>query len=243
MKGSFFERAYVINLDRRQDRWQRTSSCLQSLGIAAERFSATDIDRLAAEKDRPSAALRDFLDRVDGPHAASEHKLLTTWACMRSHLAVIQKAKEQELPSVLILEDDCDFEPYARAVLTRAEQQLRGRSWQMLYLGGTLKKGSRNSSVSANLKRVSRVRLAHAYLVHSSLYDRILSEAPCSGLPLDWYYSERLLPTAEVYMVKPELAYQRLFDMSDIEQVERRAKLKTRQMIRRWLSALRYGRG
>lgn len=89
---------------------------------------------------------------------------------------------------------------------------------------------------------VSRVRLAHAYMVHRSLYDRILEEAPASGLPMDWYYSERLQADVKVCMIKPDLAYQRLFDISDIEQVERRPKLKTRRAIKRWFATLRYGR-
>jgi len=242
LKGSCFERAYVINLDHRQDRWLQTVKNLEAVGIVAERFSAVDVARLNVEGDQPPQALREFLARVDGPSDVAEHKLMTTWACMRSHLAVIRMAKARGLDSVLILEDDCDFEPYARAVLRRAAKQLHGLSWQMLYLGGTLKKGSQCQGLSENLMSVSRVRLAHAYLVHSSLYDRILEEAPASGLPLDWYYSERLHAEAQICMVKPDLAYQRFFDMSDIEQVERRPKLKTRRAIKRWIATLRYGR-
>lgn len=242
MEGSCFERAYVINLDHRQDRWLQTLSNLEAVGIVAERFPAVDVARLNADGDMPSQALREFLARVDGPSEAAEHKLMTTWACMRSHLAVIRLAKARGLDSVLILEDDCDFEPYARAVLLRVARQLQGRPWQMLYLGGTIKKGNQCVELSENLMSVNRVRLAHAYLVHCSLYDRILEEAPASGLPLDWYYSERLQADAQVCMVKPDIAYQRLFDMSDIEQVERRPKLKTRRVIKRWLALLRYGR-
>ena len=242
MNGSCFERAYVINLDHRQDRWLQTRSNLEAVGIVAQRFPAVDVVRLSADNDLPSQALREFLARVDGPSEASEHKLMATWACMRSHLAVIRMAKAHGLDSVLILEDDCDFEPYARAVLLRVAQQLKTCTWQMLYLGGTLKKGNQCVDLSENLMSVSRVRLAHAYLVHHSLYDRILDEAPCSGLPLDWYYSEYLQVDAQVCMVKPDLAYQRLFDMSDIEQVARRPKLKTRRAIKRWIATLRYGR-
>lgn len=244
MEGSCFERAYVINLDHRQDRWLQTVKSLQAVGIVAERFPAVDVARLKADGDQPSQVLREFLARVDGAGAsdAAEHKLMATWACMRSHLAVIRTAKARGLDSVLILEDDCDFEPYSHAVLKRVAKQLCGRSWQMLYLGGTLKKGSQCVELSENLMSVSRVRLAHAYMVHCSLYDRILEEAPASGLPLDWYYSERLQADVKVCMIKPDLAYQRLFDISDIEQVERRPKLKTRRAMKRWFATLRYGR-
>lgn len=240
--AEFFSRAYVINLDRRQDRWRRMSTNLERIGMEGMRFSAIDAEKLPMMSDSPSELLRAFLLRVDGPRDSSEHKLWATWACMRSHLAIIRMAKEQDLPYVLILEDDCEFELYAREVLRRVGLQLQGRPWQMVYLGGTHKKGGQRFTVSENLQQVSRVRLAHAYMVHSSLYDRILDEAPESGLPLDWYYSERLLPSIEAYMIRPVLAFQRMFDMSDIEQVARQPKRKTRQMLKRWLATLRYGR-
>jgi glycosyl transferase family 25 len=51
-----------------------------------------------------------------------------------------------------------------------------------------------------------------------------------------------LLPSISAYMVRPLLAQQRLLDISDIEQVERKPKLKTRQALQRWLAMLRYGR-
>jgi glycosyl transferase family 25 len=235
-----FEHAFVINLDHRTDRWARMTESLAQVGIAAERFSAISVRDLIG--DQPSVALKSFLQRVDGPSPSAEHKLQTTWACMRSHLAIIRMARDSGWPSVLILEDDCEFEPYTPVVLNRACKQLLGRDWGLLYLGGTLKKGGKKTAISENLREVSRVRLAHAYVVNSSIYERILQEAPESGLPLDWYYSEILQASANTLMVRPALAYQRLFDMSDIEQVERKPKYKTRQALRRWWARMRYGR-
>ncbi|WP_422911126.1 glycosyltransferase family 25 protein [Pseudomonas sp. MAC6] len=240
MSGFCFEHAFVINLDHRTDRWARMTENLTRVGIAAERFSAISVRDLT--DDPPSVALRAFLQRVDGPSPVAEHKLQTTWACMRSHLAIIQMAREAGWPSVLILEDDCEFETYTRTVLTRASKQLQGCEWGLLYLGGTFKKGGKKAAVSTNLWAGSRIRLAHAYVVDASLYERILCEAPESGLPLDWYYSEILQPSINTFVVRPILAQQRLLDMSDIEQVERKPKHKTRQTLQRWWAKLRYGR-
>lgn len=240
MTGLCFEHAFVINLDHRTDRWAKISENLAQVGIVAERFSATGVDDLL--NDRPSMALKNFLQRVDGSSPSAEHKLQTTWACMRSHLAIIRLARDAGWPSVLILEDDCEFEPFTPAVLKRACEQLQGREWAALYLGGTLKKGGKKAAVSANLCEVSRVRLAHAYVVNASVYQQIIDEAPESGLPLDWYYSEILQASANTLMVRPVLARQRLFDMSDIEQVERKPKYKTRQALQRWWAKMRYGR-
>ena len=240
MTGFCFEHAFVINLDHRTDRWAKMAENLATVGISAERFSAISVGDLI--DDQPSMALKDFLQRIDGPSPTAGHKLQTTWACMRSHLAIIRMARDAGWPSVLILEDDCEFEPYTSAVLSRVCKQLQGREWGVLYLGGTLKKGGKKAAVSSNLSAVSRIRLAHAYVVNANLYERILREAPESGLPLDWYYSEVLQALSNTLMVRPTLAYQRLFDMSDIEQVERRPKYKTRQMLQRWWARTRYGR-
>jgi glycosyl transferase family 25 len=234
-----FAHACVINLDSRKDRWARIQAHLHGLGLQAERFSAVSMHRL--DEDPPSPQLREFLLRVDGDSDRFEHKLRATWACMRSHLAVIAMAKDRGWPQVLVLEDDCEFEPYAPAVLRRVPAQLLSRDWTMLYLGGTLKKGGQARKVSANLVAVNRVRLAHAYVVKADLYDRILQEAPLSGLPLDWYYSENLLPTTRAFLVRPLLARQSLMVMSDIEQVVRKPKLKTRQLLGRLAARLRYG--
>lgn len=234
-----FDFACVINLDSRPDRWARMEASLRDMGVQAERFSAVSLHNL--DDDQPSPALREFLLRVDGESPGFERKLLGTWACMRSHLGVIARARDNGWPAVLIMEDDCEFEPYALAVLERVEAQLQGREWDMLYLGGTFKKGGVRKRVAANLFSATRVRLTHAYMVKAELYERILAEAPLSGLPLDWYYSEVLLPQVRGLMVKPTLARQRLMDPSDIEQVVRTPKFKSRQFLERLCARIRYG--
>lgn len=234
-----FDHGYVINLDARPDRWAWLEAHVRArIGVPVNRFSA--VSALALGNDTPSPALRLFLERIDGPREDFEHKLRATWACMRSHLAIIARAQAQGWPYVLILEDDCEFAPYTRKVLQTVEKQIHAAPWDLLYLGGTLKKGGTTQHVTRNLKRVSRVRLAHAYVVNASIYQRILDEAPASGLPIDWYYSERLLPTIQALMVVPRLAEQQTGVLSDIEHCVRKPKVKTRQTFERLWSRLRY---
>lgn len=235
-----FDSAYVINLDSRPDRWEKMQASLNQVGIQAQRFSAVSVDRL---QTAPPKELEQFLLKADGPRADAEKKLLTTWACLHSHLEVIRQAKRQGATAVLILEDDCEFEPYARAVLRKAAAQLHesGTAWDMLYLGGTFKKGGHKQRLSSNLYQMSRVRLAHAYIVSASVYDKILNEAPSSGLPLDWYYSEQLSSHVQTLMLEPKIAYQREYDLSDIESVQRIPKFKLRRKIKHWTACVRYG--
>ncbi|OQY17545.1 MAG: hypothetical protein B6I36_08865 [Desulfobacteraceae bacterium 4572_35.1] len=233
-----FKFSSVINLDNRPDRWEKIRDSLGELGLKSSRFSAISMHHLG--DDQPTQALREFLLRIDGENSKFEHKLLATWACMRSHLAIIAQAKQNNCPAVLIMEDDCEFESYTPAVLQKVKAQLKDQEWDMLYLGGTIKKKGERCKTSRNLLSVTCVRLAHAYLVNSTIYDKILNEAPTSGLPIDWYYSEKLLPEISGFIVQPILAQQRLLDMSDIEQVVRRPKLKTRQSVKRFISKLIY---
>jgi len=237
----FFEHVCVINLESRIDRWEAMQRQFKRLNIhTAQRFAAIR----PAENVVENAALqplRSFLRRIDGDSERSDAKLRATWGCMLSHLGVIRLAQERGWSYVLVLEDDCEFEPYALSVMQRVARQLAGRQWDMLYLGGTFKRGGLRSRCSENLELASRIRLGHAYLVNARLYDRILNEAQVSGLPIDWYYSEILQPQVACFRVSPTLAYQRLLDMSDIESTERKPRFKTRQMLARLWCRVRYG--
>lgn len=232
-----WDKAYVINLNERPDRWEWMQQQLCSVGIEAERFSAVSI---ATMQQPIPEGLRRFLLRVDGESHGFERKLLATWACMQSHLGVITLAKEQGLSSVLIMEDDCHFEAFASAVLRRAAKQVSIVRPDIIYLGGTHKKGGELSKLSANLNKVSRVRLAHAYVVCSSAYDDILEQAPVSGLPIDWFYSEVYLKSVLAVMVSPCVVFQRFEDVSSIEGVERKRKFKSRTFLSRTYSRMRY---
>lgn len=237
----FFEHVCVINLDHRPDRWEAMQKQFAHFGIqGAQRFPAISPPVEIVEQ-AALQPLRDFLVRVDGDSERLAGKLRATWGCMQSHLGVIRLAKSQGWPYVLILEDDCELEPYALPVLRRVASQLVGQTWDMLYLGGTFKKGGRKSCFSANVDKADRIRLGHAYLISARIYDRVLSECEGSGLPIDWYYSEVLQRDVTCLLVRPLLAYQRLQDMSDIELVERAHEFKTRKAMRRLWSQIRYG--
>ncbi|WP_417311657.1 glycosyltransferase family 25 protein [Ectopseudomonas khazarica] len=231
----------MINLDSRTDRWAAMQAQFERMGVNGniQRFSAVRPPADIVEQPQ-LAGLRDFLKRVDGDSERLAAKLRSTWGCTQSHLGIIRLAQASGWPHVLILEDDCEFEPYSLPVLRRVARQMQSHDWDMLYLGGTYKKGGRLRRFSANLLDAGRIRLGHAYLVHERLYQRILDEAEGSGLPIDWYYSEILHPEVRSFLVTPVLAYQRLLDMSDIEAVERKPEFKTRKALRRLWSRIRY---
>ena len=130
----FFEHARVINLDKRADRWDAMQRQFRRLGIqGVQRFAAISPGAEVVEQ-AALQPLREFLTRVDGDSERLESKLRATWGCMRSHLGIIREARAQGWPYVLILEDDCELEPYALPVLRRAAEQLAAQLRERLQL-------------------------------------------------------------------------------------------------------------
>lgn len=114
---SFFDRVYVINLERRKDRWNRFLKSLPASWPFGPpvRFQAID-----GEEFQP-------------PIYWSENR--GAWGCYCSHLAVHGHALESGFERILILEDDAvfcrGFGPEVSAFLSRLPDD-----WELAYLGG-----------------------------------------------------------------------------------------------------------
>lgn len=94
--------AYVINLDRRPDRWETISENLDRIGVAAERIPAVEAQALA---DR---------DRWEIEHGNRPlHRInYGSAACMMGHAAAMKSLLlRPEVPAALILEDDAELAP------------------------------------------------------------------------------------------------------------------------------------
>ena len=85
---------YVINLDRRPDRWQTISARLDALGIEATRIPAVDA------RDLPELGM-----------ALSRGLIAAAIGNMRSQAAAMRKLLESDSPAALILEDDAVLAP------------------------------------------------------------------------------------------------------------------------------------
>ena len=114
--NDFFPRKVCINLDKRSDRWERMCARFAEHGIeGVVRFPALDGRALAPPRD----------------WAASRG----AYGCLRSHLAVVEQARREDWPSVLIFEDDTVLDPEFRDKFPRFIEQLPA-DWDMLLFGG-----------------------------------------------------------------------------------------------------------
>ena len=92
---------YVINLDRRPDRWTAISRNLEALDIAAERIRATDAYEVMGT----------IPDRLSFSQAA----------CRESHFAAWDVFLRTDAPAALILEDDAELAPRVRNLLASSD--------------------------------------------------------------------------------------------------------------------------
>lgn len=92
-------------------------------------------------------------------------------SCRKSHLGVISKAKVEGLNSVLILEDDAMFLDNFNENLESVSKELP-ENWDMLYLGAQV---ISRELFSPRLSRSIDSRSLQAYIVKSSIYDRLIN--------------------------------------------------------------------
>lgn len=95
---------YVINLDRRPDRWQAISERLDRLGIEASRIAAVDAHRILPPGDVPTRP-----------------RIMAAVANMKSQARAMRLLLESAHPAALILEDDAVLAGDTPALLESAE--------------------------------------------------------------------------------------------------------------------------
>jgi GR25 family glycosyltransferase involved in LPS biosynthesis len=136
-----FDSVYVINLDRRSDRWAHTQQQLRRVGLQdAVRFSGIDgskdvnVDQLHREGKLSALAV----ERLRLP---TKDKLfgmdLTPGAlgCALSHRAVWQRVVDAGHQCCLILEDDVEFHPAMKSRFLDRWSRVPA-DWGLVYLGG-----------------------------------------------------------------------------------------------------------
>jgi len=89
--------------------------------------------------------------------------------CTQSHIKALKYAKKMQYPNVLILEDDAVWANVTRGY--SIFEKLVKNPYDVIMLGGT------NPNFNRDTFAVTFSYGAHAYLVNSSYYDTIISEA------------------------------------------------------------------
>lgn len=159
MKTLDIQACYVLNLDRRPDRWARFLDRLRALPAwplaEPERFPAVDGET------------------VDPPAWWTESR--GAWGCFQSHVAMWQRARDDRLDNVLILEDDVFW---VDRFASRLEQSLTHvpDDWHQVYLGGQHLRTDRVMPQPVNpwTVRCLNTGRTHAYLLRAGILPELL---------------------------------------------------------------------
>ena len=197
----FFDKVFVINLDKRPDKWRR-------MEVELERLKIKSVERFAAIQ--PSFETISELDysNMKAPEGAGPYPdyVAGSVGCKRSHLEIIRRAKAEGLKRILILEDDVSFKWRALSKLQKAVAELPS-DWHMLYFGGYHLQ--RPVKFGRRLRRLRTTYSTFAYGFNLELSDYILESAEQSGKEIDVFYAEHVQPNYNCYIVQKGIAYQR----------------------------------
>jgi len=146
---NIFPHKVCVNLDRRADRWQRMQAEFARHGIAGvRRFSACDGNALVLPPH--------------WKHTAG------AYGCLRSHVEVVQQARELGHESVLIFEDDVVLDPEFTTKFASFIGELRP-DWHMLYFGALHK--DEPVRISDHVYRITKGNSTYAYALKRTVFD------------------------------------------------------------------------
>lgn len=170
-----FDRTYVVNLPERTDRRRQVEAELRRpiLGSAPE---------VADSRVRIFAAT--------WPDEAAPFDSTGTKGCFLSHLSILTEARDDDLESVLVLEDDAEFEDHVVTSLPRLAHELSTREWGVVQLGHLPAEGAEPVTGPFLLPFRGEVIGTHCYAVHRRALAPLVAhfERQLAGTPGDDTY-------------------------------------------------------
>jgi glycosyltransferase involved in cell wall biosynthesis len=163
--NTYFDKVFLVNLDRREDRLTKIKNDLDLLGIKYERFSAIDGQTLDQK----------IVDNYKLPLGAI--------GCLLSHYEIIKISKDRGYKRILILEDDVLFSDSFYSQFIERFSELPS-DWKMVYLGASQYKKNLEF-FNENLYYSKDSLGTFAYAVDCSIFDDILSTNYIDSVPID----------------------------------------------------------
>jgi len=187
--NEYFNKVYCINLDRRTDRWGECKEEFNKHNLNVYRVSAIDGSPLG---------------------------LTGNEALIKTNIQILEDAKENNLSSVLILEDDVMF----TSELDKIDEYMKALppDWDVVYFGGnhnTHVGGNPPTVINDKVYRLHSTYTTHCVGVKSHMFDVLLDSLRKGKSPIDVEYV-KLQAKYKFYCFYPVIATQRP-SFSDIE--------------------------
>lgn len=207
----FFEKAFCINLDRRNDRWLSAKRQFDLLGLQVDRIQAVDGSLINLD-------LQPISDSIGTPGALG---------CSLSHLFIMKMAKYLKLKNYIVFEDDIEFEENFLYKFTKIFNNEIPKNWDVLYLGGHHVKNP--TKISENVYKCNYTVTTHAIAFNESVYDFFIEKLNDLSKPCDVHFADAQ-HNFNCYTIHPPLCWQS-YNYSDIMERYSNASDKKRLLL------------
>lgn len=200
--NDFFDKVFVLNLERRPDRLEDFRKKAEKIGLEYEVFKSVDgrsIDRfglvegktLKLESNEFYSGINDYFFGQLG--------------CLLSHLNVLKYCRDNNINNVLILEDDVAFSDELDSRFEKFTLNFN-KEWNMIYFSGSLV--NKSDDFDSYSKLIS-CYTTHSYAVNSNVYNYLIEKLEYYMLscPVDVVYS-KIHSSIDSWILIPFLTYQ-----------------------------------
>jgi GR25 family glycosyltransferase involved in LPS biosynthesis len=192
--NDYVDDIYFINLDERKDRLEESLKEFSKHNLTTKKISGINGSKM----------------NLEFPSEIKEGAV----GCALSQLFALKTAKFNNLKSVLILEDDVEFDEEVNKKFMKIYPQIPN-DWDMIYLGGQHFHGMNLKQITENVYKCEYTLCAHSVMIRYTVYDRFINSLIDITKPCDVHYAESH-KEINAYVIIPHLTWQRN-TYSDIE--------------------------
>lgn len=181
--NDYFDKIFVINLSQNVQKWAITSEMLSRYGIKFERVEGVNGYEKKYAQEWKEYASEGLINPGEKKYRRKGIPSPGAWGCLLSHKRVIEKAKEQGLERILILEDDIRIHKDFLILFSEIQSQIPSQ-WKLIHLGSLQLNWDVTKPYSEHLyhpeyKVIKNELLintvgSHAYGLHCSIFDLML---------------------------------------------------------------------
>jgi GR25 family glycosyltransferase involved in LPS biosynthesis len=173
-----WNKIFVINLKRRTDRKKQMEEFFSKANIPETKYEFIE----AYDGTEPTIIAQYQEIKKSNP----SNPIITAghFACLLSHLKVIQIAKSREYNSIMVLEDDVNT---GEPDFVKKLHSIKIPEYDMLYLGGIMSKKKHFVSNWAYSNGTNIIG-AYGYMLSHTIFDTILSELKDLNEYIDFFY-------------------------------------------------------
>ena len=188
----FFDKIFIINLDKSPERWNKVTKNLLDFSITNfERQPGIYLPRTEPHSSLPANFYAN-LEAYGGKFKFDPDYILNCVGTNLAHFSIVEKAIARNYQRILVLEDDVFLNKQFLARFTRAtrDMEMQNLDWNLLYLGYKRSRSTfTGERITPDLMRPKQfIRGAYGYALHRSAFPIITKMQLYGGMEIDAFF-------------------------------------------------------